>query len=144
MELSGGFFAAQLIGVVSYFFIVRIYEPDVFGMASVFFAITGILTVISCLGYELAIILPAKDEEAVNILSAAVLTAAFFAALTGILSHLFRFALSEKKNRFSKIIFSKTFKKLFKKPQNPKILKESSILLSLLFSLYLRLSSFEI
>ena len=98
LELSGGFFAAQLIGVVSYFFIVRIYEPDVFGMASVFFAITGILTVISCLGYELAIILPAKDEEAVNILSAAVLTAAFFAALTGILSHLFRFALSRVLN----------------------------------------------
>ena len=47
--------------------ITRLYGPAAFGLLALFTSITGILGVIVCLRYELAIVLPKTDEEAANI-----------------------------------------------------------------------------
>jgi len=47
--------------------ITRLYGPEAFGLVALFTSITGILGVIVCLRYELAIVLPKSDEEAANI-----------------------------------------------------------------------------
>jgi len=47
--------------------ITRLYGPEAFGLVALFTSITGILGVLVCLRYELAIVLPKSDEEAANI-----------------------------------------------------------------------------
>ena len=49
--------------------VTRLYVPDDFGVAQVLFSITGIIVVVSSLRYELAIVLPEKDEDAINIVA---------------------------------------------------------------------------
>lgn len=46
----------------------RLYTPEAFGVFGLFIAVCGILTVVASGKYELAILLPKKDEDAVNIL----------------------------------------------------------------------------
>lgn len=58
---------AQLISILASPLITRLYGPDAFGLLALFISITSIIGVISCLRYELAIILPESDEEAVNV-----------------------------------------------------------------------------
>jgi O-antigen/teichoic acid export membrane protein len=47
----------------------RLYSPTDFAAATVFSSLVGILVVASCLRFEMAIPLPADDEEAVNLLA---------------------------------------------------------------------------
>ncbi len=47
----------------------RIYTPEDFGVFAVFLAITAIFSSIANAKYELAIMLPKKDEDAINILA---------------------------------------------------------------------------
>ncbi len=48
-------------------FLTRIYSPSDFGIWSIFYSITSILVVISAFRYELAIMLPKDDEEALDL-----------------------------------------------------------------------------
>ena len=50
----------------------RLYSPTDFAAASVFSSLVGILVVASCLRFEMAIPLPADDDEAVNLLALSV------------------------------------------------------------------------
>lgn len=53
--------------VVALFFIpiiTRIFSPDIYGVASVFISIVAIITVIACMRYEFAILLPKDDKDA--------------------------------------------------------------------------------
>lgn len=67
LKLTGGGLAIQLIAILAAPIITRLYAPDSFGMATIFFALSGVMGIIACLGYELAIMLPEKDEEAGNL-----------------------------------------------------------------------------
>lgn len=58
------------------------YGPEAFGIAAIFMSITGIIGVIACLRYEMAILLPEKDEEAVNILGLCLILSAVVSILT--------------------------------------------------------------
>lgn len=68
LKLVSGTTIAQIIGIISYPIIARIYSPEAFGVYSLFLSIINIVGVISCMRYEFAIILPKSDEEAANIL----------------------------------------------------------------------------
>jgi len=48
--------------------VTRLFAPEAFGVAALFASITGIIVVVACLRYELAIMLPKTDEEAANLL----------------------------------------------------------------------------
>jgi lipopolysaccharide exporter len=65
---SGATFAQVLTGLLAPL-LARLFAPDAFGIAAVFLAITSVVGVVSCLRYELAIMLPKQDEEAANLLA---------------------------------------------------------------------------
>jgi len=56
---------SQLIAILATPIVTRFFVPEVFGIAAVFTAITGILSVIVCMRYELSIVLPKNDKDAV-------------------------------------------------------------------------------
>jgi len=67
LTLVSGTTVALIITTLASPIITRLYGPEAFGLVALFTSITGILGVIVCLRYELAIVLPKSDEEAANI-----------------------------------------------------------------------------
>jgi len=65
--LSGGTVVAQILPIVISPILTRLYSPEDFGTYAIFLSIVSIVSVISCGRYELAIMLPEKDEDAINI-----------------------------------------------------------------------------
>lgn len=63
-KLVSGTVIAQVIGICLTPIITRIFNPDIYGIASVFTSIVAIITVIACMRYELAILLPKDDKDA--------------------------------------------------------------------------------
>ncbi len=64
---------AQGIAILAAPFLTRLYGPAAFGALGLFIAVTRILTQISGLRYELAIMLPEKDEDAAEVFGLAFL-----------------------------------------------------------------------
>ena len=58
---------AQAIPIAISPILTRIYTPEDFGLLALFVAITSIFASIANARYELAIMLPKKDEDAINI-----------------------------------------------------------------------------
>ena len=67
LKLMSGSTLAQVITILAAPILTRLYGPAAFGVLGLFIAVTRILTQVSGLRYELAIMLPEKDEEAVNV-----------------------------------------------------------------------------
>jgi len=68
LKLVSGTTFAQLISLLAAPILTRLYAPEAFGIVALFASITGILGVCACMRYELAIMLPERDEEAANLL----------------------------------------------------------------------------
>ena len=60
----------------------RLYDPEAFGVFSLYTSIVGFLAVIACLRYENAIVLPEKDEDAANLLALSMLICFSMAVIT--------------------------------------------------------------
>lgn len=95
LTLVTGTSLAQGIVFVSMPIITRLYSSADLGLLSVFVAITGIISIISCLSYELSIVLPNNDEDACNILGLAIIISMMVSGLSLILVFLFRYQLAE-------------------------------------------------
>ena len=67
-KLVSGTVVAQGAGICLTPIITRIFSPEIYGVASVFLSIISALLIISCLRYELAIMLPKDDKDAGAIL----------------------------------------------------------------------------
>lgn len=65
--LVSGTIVAQLLPVAIQPIIRRLFLPEEFGSFSVYFSIYSIFSIIASLRYELAIILPKKDEDSINL-----------------------------------------------------------------------------
>ena len=65
--LMGGTASAQLLMVLAAPFLTRLYKPEDFGVLAVYAGLLALLAVIASLRYQLAIPLPACDQEAANI-----------------------------------------------------------------------------
>ena len=65
--LSGGTVIAQILPIAVSPILSRIYYPSDFGVLALFLSITSIVSVIANGRYELAIMLPEKDEDAINV-----------------------------------------------------------------------------
>jgi O-antigen/teichoic acid export membrane protein len=81
-KLVGGTTFAQLLSMLASPILTRIYPPGAFGTAAVFTSILSIIGVITCLRYELAIMLPERDEEAANLLTLSLLIVPIIAGLS--------------------------------------------------------------
>ena len=66
-RLVGGTVIAQIIGIITIPIISRFFGPEAYGTAALFTAITSVLAVVACWRYELAIVIPEKDEEAASV-----------------------------------------------------------------------------
>ena len=71
---------AQAIGVALSPILTRLYGPEEFGIFALFMAITGIACIASSGRYELAVLLPEKDEDAANLVVSA-LAIVFFSSI---------------------------------------------------------------
>jgi O-antigen/teichoic acid export membrane protein len=60
---------AQAIPIAITPILTRLYNPDEFGLAALYLACVAVLSVIATGRYELAITLPASDQEAVNVVT---------------------------------------------------------------------------
>jgi lipopolysaccharide exporter len=87
--MTGTTFAQALIILVAPI-LTRLYAPESYGVSALYGSILGIFSVIACWRYELAIVLPEKDEDAANLLVLSICICFGMAVLTLILVALFR------------------------------------------------------
>ncbi|WP_201333795.1 oligosaccharide flippase family protein [Nitratiruptor sp. YY09-18] len=73
MILAGGTAIAQAIPILISPILTRLYTPEDFGALAIFVSITSIIGVIVNGRYELAIMLPERDEDAINVAAVAFL-----------------------------------------------------------------------
>jgi lipopolysaccharide exporter len=80
-KLISGTVVSQGIAIASVPILAWFFDPDAFGLAAVFTSIVLITGVVACLRYELALLLPERDEEACNLLAACLAFPILVAAL---------------------------------------------------------------
>ncbi len=90
VTLMTGTTFAQALLILMAPILTRLYSPEDFGVFSLYTSILGILAVIACLRYELAIVLPEKDEEAANILVLSTVICIIFSFVVLVLVLLFK------------------------------------------------------
>lgn len=78
ITLMTGTTFAQAIPIAISPILTRLYSPSDFGLLALFVSLTSICGSVANGRYELAIVLPVKDEEAINITAICVLIATFF------------------------------------------------------------------
>jgi lipopolysaccharide exporter len=69
LTLAGGSAVASALAILVSPVLTRLYEPGAFGTAAIFTSIVGIVGVIACLRYEMAILLPKTSKDAINLLA---------------------------------------------------------------------------
>jgi len=67
LKLGAGTASSQLLGVAAAPIIARLFSPEAFGGLAILAAVSGTIAVVACLRYELAILLPEKDEDAAHL-----------------------------------------------------------------------------
>jgi len=82
LALVGGTTLAQALSFLFSPIQTRLFSPEVFGELSVFTSITGIVGIIICLRYELAIVLPKDDDEGFALLKLSWLFAAIITVIS--------------------------------------------------------------
>lgn len=82
LTLISGTTIGLLITIVASPIITRLFGPESFGLAALFTSISGILIVIACFRYELAVVLPVSDEEAANVFGLCIIILVFFSVLS--------------------------------------------------------------
>ncbi len=76
--LSTGSSLAQLITIASSPIITRIFSPEALGVSALFFTVVGPLAIISTMSYQIAIVLPRNDSEAMKIVKLSFCLTLFF------------------------------------------------------------------
>jgi O-antigen/teichoic acid export membrane protein len=82
--LAGGTAVAQTINMGATPLLTRIYDARAFGNLQVYGSLLNIAMVVIALRYELAIVIPPDEKEAVNVLSVAIVAVAAVTGLLGI------------------------------------------------------------
>jgi O-antigen/teichoic acid export membrane protein len=88
--VAGGTGMAQIIVMAFSPIITRLYGPEAFGILGVFTASSAILITIGSLTYQIAIVLPKKDDDAKAIVVLSLIIAAIFSSVLAIVLILFR------------------------------------------------------
>jgi lipopolysaccharide exporter len=84
LKLVSGTTLAQLITILTAPIISRLFAPETFGVLYVFTSLITIITVVICLRYEFAIILPEDDADAANLTGLCVIIAFAISLLVSI------------------------------------------------------------
>lgn len=89
LKLASGTAVSQLIGVLAAPLIAHLFAPSSFGTLAIFGSTVGIISVISCFRYEVAIYLPEKDEEASHVVMLCLYLVVATSLITWLLTVLF-------------------------------------------------------
>ncbi|MEM7514150.1 MAG: oligosaccharide flippase family protein, partial [Bacteroidota bacterium] len=89
LTLVSGSGLAQVITLFSLPILTRLYQPEEFGILAVFLAALAVMTVAINGGYDMALMLPEKDEEARRILLLCIQVALIGSLVWGIFSSIF-------------------------------------------------------
>ena len=105
VTLSTGTIIAQAIGILTAPILTRLFAPEAFGVLGFFIAISGIVGGIACLRYDLAIMLPRQDINALNLFAGSILSTAFISLMCVVLigiaeQHLLNIFNIEQSNEF--------------------------------------------
>ena len=73
LMLMTGTTIAQAIPIAISPILTRVYTPEDFGIFALYLAIVGFISIVITARYEMAIVLPKSDEEAINVLALALL-----------------------------------------------------------------------
>lgn len=85
MTLMGGTVGANLISLMLLPFITRFFSPEAFGELGVFAAIVAILGVAACFRYEMAIVLPKRNIQAISVWWLCVIITVFYTAFVSLI-----------------------------------------------------------
>lgn len=89
LTLMTGTVISQAIPIAISPILTRIYTPEDFGLFALFFSVTSILSIIISARYEMTIILPEGDKDAVNLLALSIVITAGISLITLVLVLLF-------------------------------------------------------
>lgn len=95
LTLMTGTTLAQAIPIAISPILTRIYTPEDFGMFALFMSIASIVAIIATGRYELAIMLPKKDEDSINIVVLSILIAFFVSFITFLIVLIFNAQLTD-------------------------------------------------
>ena len=87
--LVGGTAFAQAIGLAALPVLTRLYSPEDFGILAVYTSILSIVGAIACLRFDIAVPISERDDEAINLLGVALLSAFGVALVSLVLVILF-------------------------------------------------------
>ena len=73
--VMGGASFGALITIVATTILTRYFTPAVFGTFTIFSSIVSMVSIIACMRYEFAIVLPKSDDDAINIFASCLLIA---------------------------------------------------------------------
>ena len=82
LTLVSGNTIAQLIPLLAEPVLTRLFPPEDFGLLALFISISSLFAVIATGRYELAVMLPKKEEEAINIVGLSFLVSFFMAIIS--------------------------------------------------------------
>lgn len=102
--LIGGTLLAQLLPVLLQPILRRIFSPEEFGLAAVYFSTVSILTVLASFNYNATIVLPKKEQDSISLVFGSLGISLFFSLFIFVLIllfsnhiiHLFDFPLTIK------------------------------------------------
>lgn len=89
LTLMTGTTIAQAIPIAISPILTRIYTPEDFGVFALYMAIASIVAVVATGRYELAIMLPKKDEDAINIVALSIMISFFVSFISLVIVFIF-------------------------------------------------------
>jgi len=98
LTLMTGTTIAQAIPIAISPILTRIYTPEDFGVFALYMSVASILGVIATGRYELAVMLPKKNEDAINIVVLSVLMAVFVSFISLLIVAIFNSQITELLN----------------------------------------------
>ena len=105
--LVGGTAFAQIIGLFCLPILTRLYSPDDFALFAVYASLLAILSVASCLRFEIAVPIPQEDSEAIQLVLLALISNLLISLLIGLIIWIFHtdIIFFLKKPDFAKLIW---------------------------------------
>ena len=89
LTLAGGTTLALAVTILASPITSRLFGPEAFGLAALFRSGAGMLAAIACLRYEMAIVLPEKDDDAAQLFAICSVLVIAMTTLTAILTYVF-------------------------------------------------------
>ncbi len=90
---------AQAIPIIASPVLSRLYTPEQFGLFALYVSVAGIVSVVVSGCYEVAVMLPEKDEDAVNIVALSLLLAVIVSALSFLVLWIFNSGIAGLLNK---------------------------------------------